>query len=108
MWIPSKSNTAIIIFAALYGFFSGAYVSLGPSVVAQVSDVKEIGLRSGVLYFVVGLAVLVGNPIGGQLVAVMHGSFLGLQLFAGLTMVLGALIILMARFMFGGISVKIL
>ncbi|KAJ4287779.1 hypothetical protein N0V90_012483 [Kalmusia sp. IMI 367209] len=107
LWIPAKNNLATIIFAGLYGFFSGAYVSLGPSVVAQVSDVKEIGLRSGVLYFVVGMAVLVGNPIGGQLVSAMHGSFLGLQLFAGVTMVVGALIILLARFLIAGVGFKV-
>ncbi|KAL9082942.1 MAG: hypothetical protein Q9165_008723 [Trypethelium subeluteriae] len=102
LWIPAKSNVPIIIYAAFYGFFSGAYVSLGPTVVGQISNIKEIGLRNGVLYFCVGIAVLVGSPIGGQLVTAMNGNFLGLQLFAGVTMVVGACIILSSRVMIAG------
>ena len=60
MWIPSKSNAAIILFTFLYGFFSGAYVSLGPSVVARISPISKIGMRIGIVYATVGLAVLAG------------------------------------------------
>lgn len=107
LWIPAKSNALIILFAALYGFFSGAYVSLGPTVVAQISDIKEIGLRNGVLYFCVGIAVLVGSPISGQLVTAMNGDFLGLQIFGGTTMVVGASIILFSRVILAGFKWKV-
>ena len=103
VWIPAKSNVSVFIYAGLYGFASGAYVSLGPSVVAQLSDIKEIGLRNGVLYFCVGIAVLIGNPIGGQLITAMEGNFLGLQIFAGVTMVVGASVILLARTLLVGV-----
>lgn len=107
VWIPAKSNISIFVYAGFYGFASGAYVSLGPSVVAQLSDIKEIGLRNGVLYFCVGIAVLIGNPIGGQLVTAMDGDFLGLQLFAGVTMVAGACTILFARVLIVGWGWKV-
>lgn len=104
LWIPAKSNALTILYGALYGFFSGAYVPLGPTVVAQISDIKEIGLRNGVLYFCVGIAVLVGSPIGGQLVTAMNGNFLGLQIFARITMVVGACIILLSRVIIAGLK----
>lgn len=102
LWIPAKDTFSVVLYGGVYGFSSGAYVSLGPSVVAQLSNIKEIGLRNGVLYFWVGIAVLVGNPIGGQLISAMDGDFLGLQLFAGATMVVGASFILLARFLLVG------
>lgn len=107
LWIPAKSNVPVILYGAFYGFFSGAYVSLGPTVVAQISDIKEIGLRNGVLYFCVGIAVLIGNPVGGQLVTAMNGDFLGLQIFAGVTMFIGACIILLSRVIIAGFGWKV-
>ena len=43
--IPASSNAAFITFAALYGFASGAFVSLLPAQVAQISKVEQIGVR---------------------------------------------------------------
>ncbi|KAF2844938.1 MFS general substrate transporter [Plenodomus tracheiphilus IPT5] len=107
LWVPAKDTASVFVYAGLYGFSSGAYVSLGPSVVAQLSDIREIGMRNGVLYFFVGIAVLIGNPIGGQLVSVMNGDFLGLQLFAGVTMVVGACVIFSARIAIVGVRWKV-
>ncbi|RSL57785.1 hypothetical protein CEP54_008103 [Fusarium duplospermum] len=50
LWIPGTSNVAYILFAAFFGFFSGAYVSLWPALVAQISPPKEFGYRSGLLF----------------------------------------------------------
>jgi len=64
LWLPSKGNIPIIIFAVLYGFSSGAFVSMLPSVVAQISDVRQIGVRTGTVFFIVSIAALTGTPIG--------------------------------------------
>ncbi|TAQ89844.1 hypothetical protein B7494_g1805 [Chlorociboria aeruginascens] len=47
LWLPTHGNTPIIIFTILYGFSSGAFVSMGPSLVAQISPIREIGPRDG-------------------------------------------------------------
>ncbi|KAK0848485.1 hypothetical protein LTS02_014051 [Friedmanniomyces endolithicus] len=83
MWIPSTTNAPIIVFAALYGFGSGAFVSLTPSLIAQISDVRQIGVRSGTLFAIISVASLVGNPIGGALLTKWNGEYTGLQVFAG-------------------------
>lgn len=49
-WMFGKDLVAIIIFAALYGLLSGAFTSVVTPCVAQISDIREIGTRIGVLY----------------------------------------------------------
>lgn len=36
LWIPKRANIPIVIFAILFGVFSGGYVSLGPTLIAQI------------------------------------------------------------------------
>lgn len=104
LWLPSNSNVAIICFAALYGCFSGAYVSLGPSLIAELSPIEQIGVRNGSIYFFVAVAVLVGNPIGGALVADDDAGrgFAYLQIFSGCMMGAGAAFFVMVRVKVGG------
>lgn len=101
LWLPATGNAPIIVFAALYGFGSGAYalndysflerprltttrfVSLAPSVIAQISDVRQIGVRTGTLFAIISVAALISNPIGGALITRWDGKYTGLQIFAG-------------------------
>ena len=89
LWLPAKSNAPIIVFAALFGFGSGAFVSLAPSVIAQISDVRQIGVRTGSFFAVISVAALISQPIGGALVTRWHGSYTGLQIYAGVLCVGG-------------------
>ncbi|KAG9074018.1 hypothetical protein FS749_014467, partial [Ceratobasidium sp. UAMH 11750] len=59
---------ALIVFSILYGFFSGAFVSLiSPMFVALARHMHEVGLRLGFGFGIVGIAALVGTPISGAL-----------------------------------------
>ncbi|KAI5919343.1 major facilitator superfamily domain-containing protein [Camillea tinctor] len=92
LWVPGRSTAATIVYGAVFGFASGGYISLLPALIAQISDIREIGTRNGVALFVGGLGALTGSPIGGAIVAAQGGrSYLGLQLFCGLTMTVGML-----------------
>ncbi|KAH7103228.1 MFS general substrate transporter [Auriculariales sp. MPI-PUGE-AT-0066] len=63
----ADSKGGIITFAILYGFFSGAYLSLTPSVFTALSShLGEIGVRMGVAWTVCSLAALSGPPICGS------------------------------------------
>ncbi|KAL8731177.1 MAG: hypothetical protein Q9166_003584 [cf. Caloplaca sp. 2 TL-2023] len=97
LWLPSSSNLGITCFAAIYGFFSGAYIALSPMLIAQISRIQQIGIRSGVLFFVLSLAALTGGPLGGALLDADHGGYRYLQIFAGLCMCAAACIIVVAR-----------
>lgn len=107
LWMPSRANAPVIVFAAFYGFSSGAFVSLAPALVAQISDVRQMGVRNGTLFAIVSFAALTGNPIGGALVPdVEHGSFEKLQIFSGVTMAVGSTLFLAARVHIAGWSLK--
>lgn len=107
LWIPAKTNAPIIIFASLYGFGSGAFVSMAPALIAQISpDVTKIGVRTGMLFAVVSIAALFGSPIGGALITAWGGRFTGLQIFCGCMQAGGAFFMLLARILLGGVSLK--
>jgi|SRR5277367_643719 len=97
LWLPSRGNVPIIIFAALYGFSSGAFVSLAPSLIAQISDIREIGVRNGSLFAAISIAALTGSPIGGALVTADNGGFTYLQIFCGIAMSVGCAIFVASR-----------
>ena len=104
LWIPATGNAPIILFAALYGFGSGAFVSMAPALVAQISDIRQIGVRNGTMFAILSLAALCGNPIGGALLANNDGKFLHLQIFAGVTMMVGSVAFVMARWSLVGFA----
>ncbi len=69
------SNTAIVVFAALYDFTSGAIVSLATACLAQVpKDPKNLGNYTGMGMFIGSSGALIGPPISGVLVA-RYGGF---------------------------------
>jgi MFS family permease len=107
LWLPGKGNAPIIAFAALYGFTSGAFVSLAPALIAQISNIREIGVRNGSLFAVVSIAALTGSPIGGALVTRDNGGFTYLQIFCGVAMVVGCVLFLLARAQQAGLRMKV-
>ena len=107
LWLPSRGNTPIIIFSALYGCGSGAFVSLAPALIAQISDLREVGVRNGTCFSIISIAALTGSPIGGALVPdVLHGSYTKLQVFCGVVMIAGATLFIAARVVVGGFNLK--
>ncbi|PGH26608.1 hypothetical protein AJ80_01737 [Polytolypa hystricis UAMH7299] len=98
LWLPATSNAPILVYAVLYGFSSGAFVSLAPALVAQISDVRKIGVRTGTMFATVSIGALTGNPIGGALIPDhSHSSLWKMQLFGGMTMAAGAVFFILAR-----------
>ncbi|CAN8105329.1 unnamed protein product [Discula destructiva] len=110
VWIPAHSSTAgIIVFTALFGFASGGFITLMTAVIAQVSDIRQIGIRTGTSMAVMSFGALTGSPIAGAIVQSQHGGFLGLQLFCGLCMVISVVIFVAARVLLGSwrLAVKV-
>lgn len=91
LWIPAHSNAPKIVFAALYGFSSGTFVAMVPTLIAQVcSDVSRLGEYMGTTYLFISPAPLVSQPIAGALLRADGGDYLPLKLFCGLALFLGA------------------
>ncbi|CAN8101004.1 unnamed protein product [Discula destructiva] len=98
VWIPLQSSVVgIITFAVLYGIFSGAVIALTPALVAQISDVHEIGVWTGTLYGMLGLFTLVSTLSAGAIVDDQGGAFLGLKIFCGTFIAVGASFLIFAR-----------
>lgn len=105
LWLPSQANAPIIVYIALYGFGSGAFIALAPAIIAQISDVKQIGVRVGTYFAVISFAVLTGNPIGGALAPTDPlGSFVRLQVFSGVVMIVGSTLFVVTRVYLAGID----
>lgn len=97
LWLPATSDAAIVTFAALYGFSSGAFVSLIPALLAEISDMRELGLRAGLEFAVLSVPALVSNPIGGALIDHDSGGFQSLQIWTGVILLTGGAVYVVAR-----------
>ena len=106
MWLPARGNVPYILFAAFFGFSSGAFVSLAPALIVQISDVRQIGVRTGSMFAAISVAALVGNPIGGALVSHEHGNYQNLIIFCGVMMFGGSCMFVVARASLEGLNLK--
>lgn len=90
-WIAVHNFTGLWIFACIYGITASALQGLWPVVLASLTtDPKKAGVRAGMGFTWIGFAALTGSPIGGALIEMMHGDYLGCQLFTGTCMVISA------------------
>lgn len=104
-WIGIKNTTGLVVFSVLDGFFSGTFVSLGAPIVFSLSDDSDtIGTRLGMLTSACGLGLLIGSPIAGTMLD--HGSWVGLQSWAGSLSLAAAIFILWARIARFGTKIK--
>lgn len=55
-WSFAKTTTEIMLYAVLYGFFSGAFNALIIPCIAQISEIREIGVRIGILYSIISFS----------------------------------------------------
>jgi MFS family permease len=91
-YIEAKSAASIIVLQAFYGFFSGAFVSLPPTIIVSLSlnARDKIGTRMGQSFAGVAVGLLVGTPIGGAIVDSKSG-FTGTWVFGGVLLMAGGL-----------------
>ncbi|KAJ5909038.1 MFS general substrate transporter [Penicillium taxi] len=75
---------------------------------SNLSPIQEIGIRTGILYFFVSIAVLTGSPIAGAFVSLDKGNYGNLEIFAGATMCAGAVLVVLTRVMTAGFKWTVL
>jgi len=87
----------VIAFAIVYGFFSGALISLiAPTLASLSSSPEEVGIRIGFGYCFCSLAMLTGTPINGALLG-PEDRWAGPVVFSGVVMLAGAVFLAAAR-----------
>ncbi|GAB1737429.1 hypothetical protein NU219Hw_g1573t1 [Hortaea werneckii] len=127
LWIASgePNKAAMIVIACFYGFVSAgiqvlyapavyafcleptscARRSLSPPCIQQPPNqtvTDRLGLKAGGIFTCVGLACLIGTPIGGALISYranrgMEHTYLGAQIFATVSLILGGCLLLASR-----------
>jgi MFS family permease len=96
-WPKITTNAGIITFAGLYGFCSGAIISLMSVALTRIpKDPREMGTYMGMGMFVIGFAALVGPPISGAFVT-RYQSFDQASIFCGAMALSGAMCVILAK-----------
>ncbi|KAJ9122392.1 hypothetical protein QFC22_001814 [Naganishia vaughanmartiniae] len=92
LWSSRAVGTAgTIIGLYLYGLFGGAVIALVAACCAQISPVREFGLRLGMMWTVASLPLLAGPQLCGLLIQRENG-YTGFSLFSGITIIAGSLL----------------
>ncbi|RDH31467.1 major facilitator superfamily domain-containing protein [Aspergillus welwitschiae] len=86
LWFIDTPGTTMA-FSIVFGWGSGSFISLLPACIARISDIREIGVRVGMIYFVSAFACLTGNPISGALI--QGTNYRWMQVFAVLVIFVG-------------------
>ncbi|KAJ5180736.1 hypothetical protein N7492_003946 [Penicillium capsulatum] len=102
LWLPfhyHPSHAGLIVFALVYGFVTGAVVSLLMPCVAKSGKLETLGVRFGTFQMVVALGCLTGLPIMGAILKTQNASdFAGLEIFASVSALLGASLLAMSTY----------
>lgn len=107
-WTAVHENAGLIAFAILYGFFSGAFVSLPPSTITSLSnDLSKVGTRLGMSFGICGIGVLIGSPVGGALLNLHTGHFFHAQLFGAVVMIISCGCLMLGRVAVSGSTIMI-
>lgn len=101
LWLTARNEMAITAFAVIYGFWSGAAISLTPVCVSQVCNIEDYGKRSGTTFAITSFAALIGIPIAGAILQ-KGGGYTGLKLLAGASYMAATLAFLLTRIVAGG------
>lgn len=92
-----ENNAGIIVFAAFYGFCSGAIVSGMSVCIAQIPrSPTDIGTYLGMGMAVVSIPVLIGPPIDGVFVS-QFGGYDQVAIFSGVVVLVGGIGVLAVK-----------
>ncbi len=105
-WTFVKDATGLYIFSAVYGFIAAGFAGIFPATLTTLTkDLSRVGTRNGQGLAVVGIGCFVGPPIAGALIQSHGGTYLTAQMFAGSIVVVGNLILVLARCSITGLRI---
>ncbi|OJD13590.1 hypothetical protein AJ78_05959 [Emergomyces pasteurianus Ep9510] len=97
-WIGINGVNGLYVFSVLYGFFAAGIQSMFPASLSTLSpDLKKTGIRFGMILSIVSFSSLTGSPIAGALIQLKNGDYLYAQIFGGLSMFVGSVVLICAR-----------
>ncbi|KAF9285146.1 hypothetical protein BGZ68_004131 [Mortierella alpina] len=101
VWMFAGTSIPIMaVFCVLYGFFSGSFVAIVPTVAAHLCGISRLASVTGIVYGGIAAGTLIGSPVGGALLDLSKGiDYQPLQLWAGLVMMVGVVLTVTLKFM---------
>ncbi|KZL65010.1 major facilitator superfamily transporter [Colletotrichum incanum] len=97
-WIAVKSVAGLYVWVVAYAFTANAVQTLFTASMGEVtSDMSKLGVRIGMVFTVISFACLIGSPVAAKLVKINHDDFLYAQVFAGTSMLLGGVLVALAK-----------
>ncbi|KAK2757881.1 hypothetical protein FQN54_004287 [Arachnomyces sp. PD_36] len=97
-WTGVHDIDGLYAFAVIYGLSAAGVQSLFPATLSSLTtDLKKTGVRMGMVMSIVGCSSLMGSPIAGALIDSKNGDYLYAQIFAGVVMFAGSMILVAAR-----------
>ena len=97
-WLAVNSLPGFAAFVGVYGVTANAFQTLFPATLTTLTtDIRKIGVRTGMVFTLGSISCLTGAPIAGALIGLDGGGYRYMQLFSGLAVLLGAILLLAAR-----------
>ncbi|KPM35892.1 hypothetical protein AK830_g10670 [Neonectria ditissima] len=97
-WIGVHSPGGMYAWTAIYAVVGGALLALFPAgVVSLTTDVRKAGMRLGIAFAFLAFSMLAGPPVAGAIIESAGGRYAGAQVFAGMSLVLGSLLMFGAK-----------
>ncbi|KAB8269047.1 major facilitator superfamily domain-containing protein [Aspergillus minisclerotigenes] len=91
-----SSLASMVAVSLLYGFFSGAFVSLPPTCFVHLSpDRNSIGTRMGMGYAVMTIGNLIGTPVAGAIL--QDKGFNSMWIFGAVILITGGVTMMVSR-----------
>ena len=121
-WLGISTWQGFVVFAVLYGFFSGTLVSLPPACVAALTDPSEmskLGTRMGMVFrfygfvltsandSILSISTLTGTPIAGGLISNDNEEYTRATIFSGVVMFVAGLFLVASRIAKVGIKIRV-
>ncbi|ORZ26895.1 major facilitator superfamily domain-containing protein [Lobosporangium transversale] len=95
--LAGTSIPVMVIFCVIFGFFSGSYVAIVPTVAAHLC-ISRLASVTGIVYGGIAIGTLIGAPVGGALLDLSQGDdYRPLQIWAGIVMAVGATLSLVLK-----------
>lgn len=97
-WIAMTSARSLGMVAVLCGTFTAGIQSTFPPALANMQkDLSQFGVGIGMMFSIIGLGFLAGTPIAGTLISRTEMKYLYAQGFAGATLSIGGLVLIIPR-----------